>query len=43
MQSQEDGFQAGQTAKARQGPPCAVTPFRDIWTASVANTMQLAD
>ena len=21
-----DGFQAGQTAKARRGPPCAVTP-----------------
>src|SRR5581483_953353 len=22
----KNGFQAGQTAKARQGPPCAVTP-----------------
>jgi hypothetical protein len=22
----QDGFQAGQTAKARRGPPCAVTP-----------------
>jgi len=32
MQVQEDGFQAGQTAKARRGPPCAVTPFRDMWT-----------
>jgi len=24
----KNGFQAGQTAKARQGPPCAVTPLR---------------
>jgi hypothetical protein len=24
------GFQAGQTAKARRGPPCAVTP--QMWT-----------
>jgi len=41
MQAQEDGFQAGQTAKARRGPPCAVTPFRDILPASVAITMRL--
>jgi len=24
------GFQGGQTAKARRGPPCAVTPERGI-------------
>jgi hypothetical protein len=24
----KDGFQVGQTAKARLGPPCAVTPVR---------------
>ena len=34
MQAREDGFQAGQTAKARRGPPCAVTPFRDTVPAS---------
>lgn len=26
----KDGFQVGQTAKARQGPPCAVTPKEDM-------------
>src|ERR1700689_5797856 len=25
------GFQAGQTAKPRQGPPCAVTPQKRTW------------
>jgi hypothetical protein len=24
------GFQVGQTAKAQHGPPCAVTPERDM-------------
>jgi hypothetical protein len=26
MRAAKDGFQVGQTAKARLGPPCAVTP-----------------
>ncbi len=26
MRAARDGFQVGQTAKARLGPPCAVTP-----------------
>jgi len=30
MLAAKDGFQAGQTAKARLGPPCAVTPERDM-------------
>src|SRR5579871_5103994 len=29
MRLNEGSFQAGQTAKARQGLPCAVTPNRD--------------
>ena len=28
VRARKDGFQTGQTAKARQGPPCAVTPVR---------------
>jgi hypothetical protein len=28
MLAAKDGFQSGQTAKARCGPPCAVTPQR---------------
>jgi hypothetical protein len=28
MPAAKDGFQVGQTAKARLGPPCAVTPQR---------------
>ena len=28
MPAAKDGFQVGQTAKARLGPPCAVTPER---------------
>jgi hypothetical protein len=32
----KDGFQAGQTAKARLGPPCAVTP--NAGTCSTAST-----
>src|SRR5579871_4922143 len=28
------GFQAGQTAKLRQGPPCAVTPRERTWPPS---------
>jgi hypothetical protein len=28
------GFQAGQTAKPRQGPPCAVTPRKRTWPPS---------
>jgi len=30
MLAAKDGFQAGQTAKARLGPPCAVTPEKDM-------------
>jgi len=30
MLAAKDGFQAGQTAKARLGPPCAVTPKKDM-------------
>ena len=32
MLAAKDGFQAGQTAKARLGPPCAVTPEKDMAT-----------
>jgi len=41
MQANKDGFQAGQTAKARQGPPCAVTPFRDMPPAKYAYPSEL--
>jgi hypothetical protein len=30
MLAARDGFQVGQTAKARRGPPCAVTPGKDV-------------
>jgi len=40
MQAREDGFQAGQTAKARRGPPCAVTPFRDTAPASDTDSIR---
>jgi hypothetical protein len=36
MLAARDGFQAGQTAKARLGPPCAVTPEKDV-AASVSH------
>ena len=35
------GFHAGQTAKARLGPPCAVTPLRDM-TASILPALTIA-
>ena len=31
-----DGFQAGQTAKAQLGPPCAVTPTLGTWPPVVS-------
>jgi len=33
----KDGFQAGQTAKARRGPPCAVTPYKDMTASNPAS------
>ena len=35
--SGQGNFQAGQTAKARPGLPCAVTPKRDMAAAGLAN------
>jgi hypothetical protein len=40
MLAAKDGFQAGQTAKARLGPPCAVTPERTWPPASVHRLCQ---